>query len=66
VAKNSTSKKIAEVMPSNLPRITVYLDEDTKKQLEALAKLEDRPASNFVLVLIKKAIDQAKQEGRID
>jgi predicted DNA-binding protein len=59
------SQSSDRAMPSNLPRITVYLDAETKEQLEALAELEDRPASNYVLVLIKKAISEAKEQGRL-
>lgn len=50
-------------MPSEKPRVTIYLDEDTKLDLEKLAKANDRPVSNFVMVLIKEAINKAKLEG---
>jgi predicted transcriptional regulator len=59
------SQSSDRAMPSNLPRITVYLDEETKVKLERLAKLEDRPASNFLLVLAKKAIEEAERDGRL-
>jgi predicted transcriptional regulator len=52
-------------MPSEKPRITVYLDEDLKEELEELARLNDRPVSNFVLTLIKQAITDAKAQGQL-
>ena len=54
-----------DLMPSEKPRITVYLDEDIKDDLEELARLNDRPVSNFVLTLIKQAITEAKTQGRL-
>lgn len=50
-------------MPSDKPRVTLYLDEEIKADLEKLAKLNDRPVSNFVLTLIKQAISEAKEQG---
>lgn len=52
-------------MPSDKPRVTVYLDEELKDDLENLARAKDRPVSNFVLVLIKEAITKAKADGII-
>ena len=52
-------------MPSEKPRVTVYLDEDVKEDLEKLAAVHDRPVSNFVLRLIKEAIAKAKEDGVI-
>ncbi|MBD2019919.1 ribbon-helix-helix protein, CopG family [Leptolyngbya sp. FACHB-36] len=54
-----------DLMPSDKPRVTVYLDEETKNDLEKLAKANERPVSNFVLVLIKEAISRAKSNGVI-
>ncbi|MBD2054791.1 ribbon-helix-helix protein, CopG family [Oculatella sp. FACHB-28] len=53
-------------MPSDKPRVTVYIDEEIKNDLEKLAKASDRPISNLVLVLIKEAIAKAKSEGIIE
>lgn len=54
------------VMPSDRPRLTIYLDsEEVKTNLERLAEMEDRPISNFVLRLIKDAIEKAQQEGKL-
>ena len=50
-------------MPSDKPRVTLYLDEEIKADLEKLAKLNDRPVSNYVLTLVKQAIAEAKEQG---
>ncbi|MBD2072694.1 ribbon-helix-helix protein, CopG family [Phormidium sp. FACHB-592] len=55
----------SDLMPSEKPRVTIYLDDETKTDLEKLAKANDRPVSNFVLVLIKEAIAKAKTDGVI-
>ena len=52
-------------VPSDKPRVVIYLDEEIKAELEKLAASHDRPVSNFVLTLIKEAIAQGKAEGRI-
>lgn len=52
-------------MPSDKPRVTIYLDDELKDDLEKLARAKDRPVSNFVLVLIKEAIAKAKADGVI-
>ncbi|MEM9216416.1 MAG: CopG family transcriptional regulator [Cyanobacteria bacterium P01_F01_bin.150] len=56
----------AITVPSDKPRVTVYLDEEVKSDLEKLAEFNDRPVSNFVLRLIKDAIAEAKRKGSID
>ncbi|OUC15335.1 MAG: hypothetical protein B0A82_07590 [Alkalinema sp. CACIAM 70d] len=50
-------------MPSEKPRLTIYLDAATKAELEVLAALNDRPVSNYVLHLVKREIQQAKASG---
>ena len=50
-------------MPSEKPRITVYLEEQVKADLEQLAILNDRSASSFIKILIKRAIAEAKKNG---
>ena len=52
-------------MPSEKPRITVYLEDQIKADLEQLAKLNDRSASSFIKVLIKRAIFEAKKNGEV-
>ncbi len=56
---------VTDPMPSEKPRVTIYLDEDIKADLEKLAEANDRPVSNFVLVLIKEAITKAKADGTL-
>ena len=51
---------------TKLDRITVYIDPESKKQLEKLAKVKKRTISNLVSVLIDEAIQVAEQSGEID
>lgn len=53
------------LMPSDRPRVVVYVDEEIKADLERLAASQDRPVSNFVLQLIKQAIAAGKASGAI-
>ena len=53
-------------MPSEKPRIVVYLeDADMKSRLEALAAAHDRPVSNYLLTLIKRELAQAEADGTL-
>jgi predicted transcriptional regulator len=52
-------------VPTDKPRVTVYLDEDVKTDLEKLAEAYDRPVSNYVLRLIKQAIADGREKGLI-
>ncbi|MGB3494791.1 MAG: hypothetical protein WBA57_18830 [Elainellaceae cyanobacterium] len=54
------------LVPTDKPRVTVYLEEDIKTDLEKLAQVHDRPVSNYVLRLIKQAIVEAKEKGILD
>jgi hypothetical protein len=54
---------VSTEMPSEKPRLTIYLDAATKADLEALAVINDRPVSNYVLHLVKREIQQAKTTG---
>lgn len=57
---------VSEFMPTNKPRVVVYLEDDVKSDLEKLAEVNDRPVSNFVLRLIKGAIAEAREKGAIE
>lgn len=46
-------------------RLTIYVDQSVKEDIEKLAKAEDRTASNFVEVTLKKVIAEAKEQGRL-
>ena len=50
-------------VPSNLPRVTIYLSEELKADLEELADREHRSVSQQVVYLIDQAVRQAKAEG---
>lgn len=51
------------LMPSDKPRITLYVDADIKADVEKLAAQQDRTISNFVVQLIKREIAAAKANG---
>jgi predicted transcriptional regulator len=53
-------------VPTEKPRVTVYMDNEVKADLEKLADAYDRPVSNYVLRLIKQAITEAKEKGVIE
>lgn len=46
-------------------RISLYVEERLKIELEALAKARRRSLSNLIEVLCEEAVDKAKQEGEI-
>ena len=50
---------------TKLDRVTVYLDPESKKKLEKLAKVKKRTVSNLVSVLIDEAIENAITGGEI-
>ena len=52
-------------MATNKSRVSFVILNETKKELEKIAKLEGRSVSNYVLYVVKKAIAEAKQEAKI-
>lgn len=44
-------------------RISLYVDENLKIELEALAKAKKRSLSNLIEVLCQEAIKKAKNDG---
>ena len=46
-------------------RVSTYIPEDTKAELEKLAEARDRSVSNLIERLIKKEIVEAKAKGEI-
>lgn len=50
-------------VPSQKPRITIYLPQKVKEKFERLAAINDRSASAYALHLIEKAIWEAEQSG---
>ena len=54
-------------MPSNRPRITVYVDDkELKAEIEALAKRHRQTVSSFVLSLCEKALEEEVVERSSD
>lgn len=53
------------LVPAKIPRIAVYLSEEVKADLEALASVERRSLSQMAAILIEESIVRAKQEGRL-
>ena len=53
-------------MPSEKPRIVLYLeDTDKKSRLEAPAAAQEHPVSNYLLTLIKRELAQAEADGTL-
>lgn len=52
-------------VPSDKPRITLYIDQGLKEALEILAELADRSVSNYVVQLIKQDVARAQQSGEL-
>ena len=50
---------------TTLPRVSVYLDADMKKDLETLAKLDKRSVSNLIYTWFVDNIESAKREGKL-
>lgn len=49
-------------MATNKSRVSFVIPDETKKELEKIAKLEGRSVSNYVLYVVQKAISQTKAE----
>ncbi|MDA0265480.1 MAG: ribbon-helix-helix protein, CopG family [Cyanobacteria bacterium] len=52
-------------VPSQKPRITIYLPQKVKEKFEALAEQNERSASAYALYLIERAIWEAEQKGEL-
>ncbi|MEC4817817.1 MAG: ribbon-helix-helix protein, CopG family [Scytonema sp. PMC 1069.18] len=46
-------------------RVSLYIEETLKVELEKLAKVRKRSLSNLIEVLCEEAIQQAKKQGEI-
>lgn len=51
-------------VPTNLPRLVVYLPPETKADLEKLATYQRRSLSQMAVFAIEEEIRRAKAEGR--
>ncbi|NEP17571.1 MAG: ribbon-helix-helix protein, CopG family [Leptolyngbya sp. SIO4C1] len=60
-----TVKAIPDSMPSDKPRITLYIDQELKDALEVLAERDDRSVSNYVIQLIKLDVARARAAGEL-
>ena len=56
---------LVKPLPSKLPRVSVYLDAEMKKDLETLAKLDKRSVSNRIYAWVVDNIESAKREGKL-
>ncbi len=52
-------------MATNKSRVSFVIPDETKKELEKIAKLEGRSVSNYVLYVVSKAIAEAKENGSL-
>ncbi len=52
-------------MAPNKSRVSFVIPDETKKQLQKIAKLEGRSVSNYVLYVVSKAIAEAKENGSL-
>lgn len=52
-------------VPTDKAKVATYIDQELKEKLERLAASEDRSVSNFLERLIKQAVEQAENEGRL-
>ncbi|WP_348235317.1 ribbon-helix-helix protein, CopG family [Leptolyngbya sp. PL-A2] len=52
-------------MPTNKAKLGVYVDQELKAHVEKLAALESRSVSNFIEILLKELVANAKAEGKL-
>ena len=52
-------------MPSDLPRLIIYMPPEVKEDFEKVARYERRSLSGMALFAIEEAIRKAKAEGKI-
>ena len=52
-------------MATDKKRMSLYIDELLKADLEALAKVERRSVNNVIELLCEDAVNEAKKQGRI-
>ncbi|MBD2308870.1 hypothetical protein H6G17_25720 [Chroococcidiopsis sp. FACHB-1243] len=52
-------------MATDKKKLSVYVDESLRKEIETLAKVESRSISNLFEALAQEAIRKARKEGRM-
>lgn len=45
--------------------VTLYMDEEDKEALQKLADIEERSLSQMAVLILKRAIRKAEEEGKI-
>ncbi|MCP6763246.1 ribbon-helix-helix domain-containing protein [Nostoc sp. DSM 114167] len=45
--------------------VTIYMEEEDKEALQLLADAEERSLSQMAVLIVKRAIKQAQNEGKI-
>jgi hypothetical protein len=55
--------ELSETMPSQKPRVMVYLSEEHKTGLDEWAKEERRSVNNLIAILIEDALTQRKEKS---
>jgi len=61
----TTTTQTRQTVPTKLPKLTFYLPEELKKDLEQLAKSRRRSVSNLLVVLAEAEVKKAKEEGEL-
>lgn len=62
----SVVTEISLKVPTNLPRLVVYLPPETKADLEKLATYQRRSLSQMAVFAIEEEIRRAKAESRFE
>ena len=62
----SVVNNLAARVPTNLPRLVVYLPPEVKADLEKLAMYQRRSLSQAAVFAIEEEIRRAKAEGRFE
>lgn len=60
-------KHTRELMIDDMAKVTVtlYMEEDDKDALQKLADAEERSLSQMAVLILKRAIKKAEEEGKI-
>lgn len=52
-------------MPTNKAKLGVYVDKELKAGVEKLAEMDSRSVSNFIELVLKELVANAKAEGKL-
>ena len=56
----------SQTVPSKLPRVNVYIEEELKRKGEKLAKKRLRSLSNLLVWLLQQEVESAEKTGEIN